>query len=106
MMPEITKVEPGGDARVAQLPREVPAGWAKVELHEVVQRLTDGTHQPPKFSTNGVPFVVIGNINGNSIHWPSVSKWVSHDKFELEAKRLRPRSDDILYTAVGTMEPL
>jgi type I restriction enzyme S subunit len=73
-----------------------------VKLSDVLHRLTDGTHQPPKFTTNGIPFVVIGNVNAHGIDWSSVKKWVSSATFEHEAKRLRATEDDVLYTAVGS----
>jgi type I restriction enzyme, S subunit len=80
----------------------LPKGWALVKLAEIVERLTDGTHQPPKFERDGVPFIVIGNIKNQAIDWTAVTKWVSRETYETEAKRLRPRKGDILYTAVGS----
>jgi len=90
------------DALDADEPWPLPQGWGFAKLGEIVERLTDGTHQPPKFEKVGVPFVVIGNIKGHAIDWSSVSKWVSLDTYETEAKRLRPRRGDVLYTAVGS----
>ncbi len=90
------------DAPEAEGPWPLPQGWGFAKLGEIVERLTDGTHQPPKFEKVGVPFVVIGNIKGHVIDWSSVSKWVSLDTYETEAKRLRPRRGDVLYTAVGS----
>lgn len=80
----------------------LPDGWARVKLSDIAERLTDGTHQAPKTALEGVPFVVIGNIAGDRIDWSTVSKWVSPSTFANEAKRLRPLTDDILYTAVGS----
>lgn len=83
-------------------PRELPEGWVATRLEELVERLTDGTHQPPKFTSSGIPFVVIGNVSGDRIDWSSIKKWVSHSTFLSESKRLRPLRDDVLYTAVGS----
>jgi type I restriction enzyme, S subunit len=83
-------------------PWVLPEGWATAILEELVERLTDGTHQPPKFTTSGVPFVVIGNIAGDRIDWSSIKKWVSFSTFLDESKRLRPQVGDVLYTAVGS----
>jgi len=90
------------DAAEADEPWPLPEGWAFAKLGEIVERLTDGTHQPPKFESAGIPFVVIGNIKGHAIGWSSISKWVSLETYETEAKRLRPRKGDVLYTAVGS----
>jgi type I restriction enzyme S subunit len=103
MIPDALAIAEIADTAVASTEAyQLPKGWAEVHIQEVVEQLTDGTHAPPKFSTSGVPFVVIGNIKQGSIDWASVSKWVSRSTFETEAKRLRPRCDDILYTAVGS----
>jgi type I restriction enzyme S subunit len=96
-VPENTDTATGHDAS-----HQLPKGWTEVRLQDVVEQLTDGTHAPPKFSTSGVPFIVIGNVRHGSIDWASVFKWVTRSTFENEAKRLCPRCDDILYTAVGS----
>lgn len=80
----------------------LPSGWLKVRLEEIVDRITDGTHQPPKFVSAGIPFVVIGNIVDGQIVWDSVQKFVSESTYRNESKRLRPLPGDILYTAVGS----
>jgi type I restriction enzyme, S subunit len=80
----------------------LPKGWVASKLEEIVERLTDGTHQPPKFTSSGIPFVVIGSVSGDRIDWSSIKKWVSPSTFLSESKRLRPSRDDILYTAVGS----
>ncbi len=77
-------------------------GWLTAKLEDLAEKITDGTHQPPKFTDSGIPFIIIGNIADNKIVWSSTKKWVSPETFEFEAKRLRPKRDDILYTAVGS----
>lgn len=81
---------------------QLPRRWSSVRVGDVVERLTDGTHQPPKFTDAGIPFVVIGNISGDQINWSSVRKWVSKETYTAESKRLKPRKNDVLYTAVGS----
>jgi type I restriction enzyme S subunit len=83
-------------------PWQLPEGWVATKLEDIVERLTDGTHQPPTFTASGIPFVVIGNVSGDGIDWSSVKKWVSPSTYLSESKRLRPSQDDILYTAVGS----
>jgi type I restriction enzyme S subunit len=66
------------DAEAARLdhdadgPWALPQGWTATKLGEVIERLTDGTHQPPKFTSSGIPFVVIGNVSGDRIDWSSI----------------------------------
>jgi type I restriction enzyme S subunit len=86
----------------AETPWALPLGWVTTKLEDIVERLTDGTHQPPKFTASGIPFVVIGNVSGDGIDWSSIKKWVSPSTYLSESKRLRPSRDDVLYTAVGS----
>ncbi|WP_334361286.1 MULTISPECIES: restriction endonuclease subunit S [unclassified Bradyrhizobium] len=95
-------VERVKDLAEAEGPWMLPEGWATTKLEQIVERLTDGTHQPPKFTASGIPFVVIGNVSGDGIDWSSISKWVSPSTYLSESKRLRPSRDDVLYTAVGS----
>jgi type I restriction enzyme S subunit len=92
----------GGEVRAAGGLRSLPQGWSLAKVADVVEHLTDGTHQPPKFEPSGIPFVVIGNISNGRIDWSSVRKWVSLSTYENESKRLCPSRDDVLYTAVGS----
>lgn len=76
--------------------------WPSSRLGDVCVRVTDGTHQSPRFESSGVPFLVISNIIGGSIDWGSVSKWVSEPTYEQNTARCRPERGDVLYTAVGS----
>lgn len=71
-------------------------------LEEVCLRVTDGTHQSPRFEISGIPFLVISNIAEGSINWDSVSKWVSKQTYDENTARCRPERGDVLYTAVGS----
>lgn len=81
---------------------ELPPGWVEVELGEISNRVTDGTHQPPTFSEKGVPFLVISDIRDGYINWTSVRKWVSEEEYDRLTYRCRPEFGDVLYTAVGS----
>ncbi len=83
-------------------PWGLPDRWVAIKLEEIVDRLTDGTHQPPEFTASGIPFVVIGNVSSDGIDWQSVKKWVSPSTYLSESKRLRASQGDVLYTAVGS----
>jgi hypothetical protein len=40
----------------------MPRGWTTARLDDLFASITDGDHQPPPQATNGVPFIVIGNL--------------------------------------------
>jgi type I restriction enzyme, S subunit len=78
------------------------AAWPMVQLGECCHRVTDGTHQSPKFESRGIPFLVISDIVSGEIDWSGVSKWVNRDTYEANTARCRPERGDVLYTAVGS----
>lgn len=80
----------------------LPEGWCWASVYELSTRVTDGTHQSPAFSADGIPFIVIANVIDGAIDWSSVSKWVSRETYEENTARCVPQRGDVLYTAVGS----
>lgn len=76
--------------------------WHSVRLEEVCVRITDGTHQSPRFEAHGIPFLVISDVVSGQIDWSGVSKWVDEETYEANTSRCRPERGDVLYTAVGS----
>src|SRR3974390_767539 len=76
--------------------------WPRVRLQDVCVRVTDGTHQSPRFESTGIPFLVISKVGSGTIGWASVSKWVSEQTYESNTVHCRPERGDVLYTAVGS----
>lgn len=72
-----------------------------VTIESVTQHVTDGDHMPPPKADNGVPFIMISNINGNYINWENTA-YVGREYYEhLDSKRM-PQKDDVLYTVTGS----
>ncbi|MBE0618842.1 MAG: restriction endonuclease subunit S [Proteobacteria bacterium] len=71
-----------------------------IRLEDGCLRITDGTHQPPRFTSEGVPFFLVKTISSGSIDW-STTKFVSKATYAELTKRVRPQRGDVLYTAVG-----
>lgn len=55
----------------------------------------DGTHQTPKYTKSGVPFVSVENINNIK----RTDKYISEEDFENQFK-IKPQKDDILMTRI------
>ena len=70
-------------------------------LKEVCSVITDGTHQPPKFENDGVPFLFVSNIASNSITYET-NKFISMEDYQLLTKRTPIEIGDILVSAVGS----
>ena len=80
---------------------DVPSGWAITDLQSVCASITDGDHLPPPKTESGVPFLVIGNVRGQTIEFAG-SRFVSPEYYEALNPIRRPRSGDLLYTLVGS----
>lgn len=74
---------------------------SKVTLKDVCLRVTDGTHQSPKWQSDGVPFLFISNIvNGEIVL--KTNKYISNTTYDELTNRCRIEVGDVLYTTVGT----
>lgn len=79
------------------------SGWKHdcQHLASVCSKVTDGTHQSPKWSEGGIPFIFVSNVRGHRIDM-NTSKYVSRDEFETLTKHAKIESGDVLYTCVGS----
>lgn len=73
----------------------------QVTLSEVCLIITDGTHQPPKFQSDGIPFLFVSNIADNTINY-STSKYISEETYNELIKRTPIEKGDILLSTVGS----
>lgn len=80
---------------------EIPEEWALMTLNDVCQKITDGTHQTPKYVNKGKLFLSVKNVRANKLLLDSV-KYISAEEHSQLTKRTKPELLDILYTKVGT----
>ncbi|NCB40381.1 MAG: restriction endonuclease subunit S, partial [Erysipelotrichia bacterium] len=78
-----------------------PKGWMKCSLESLCFKVTDGTHQPPKFVAAGIPFLFVGNIVNGFIDFET-EKFISEETFEKLTFRTPIEVGDILYSTVGS----
>ncbi len=76
-------------------------GWKKKQLNEVCLRITDGTHQPPEWSSNGVPFIFVSNIRNGEISIET-NKFITEKSYLELTKRCPIELGDVLFTIVGS----
>lgn len=72
-----------------------------VRLADVCTRISDGTHQAPKWADNGVPFLFVSNIRNGRISFET-NKFVSSKEYTALTKNNPIDAGDVLYTAVGS----
>lgn len=76
-------------------------GENATELKDICRIITDGTHQPPKFTSIGIPFLFVSNIVDNEISYKT-DKYITTEDYETLIKRTPIELGDILLTTVGS----
>ena len=76
--------------------------WEKVKLEEICGCITDGTHQAPPKTADGIPFITISNIDAfNQIDFEN-TMYVPFDYYDKVDDKRKVRRNDILYSVVGS----
>ena len=78
-------------------------GWEYKKLGEVCQRITDGSHNPPKgISSSNYLMISSQNVFNDRIILNDV-RYLSKEDFLKEDKRTHIKTNDVLLTIVGTI---
>ena len=72
-----------------------------VTVESVCQHVTDGDHMPPPKTKDGIPFIMISNIENHIIDW-SDTAFVGDDYYNNIDDKRRPSKGDVLYTVTGS----
>ena len=72
-----------------------------VEIKTVCKHVTDGDHMPPPKAKTGIPFIMISNIDGNTIDW-SDTAFVGKEYYNNIGDKRTPQKGDVLYTVTGS----
>ena len=75
--------------------------WEEKTLKEVCEKITDGTHQTPKYFDEGVIFLSSRNVTSGKINWDNI-KYIDEKQHLEMHKRVAPRVGDILLAKNGT----
>ncbi len=70
-------------------------------LKDVCSIITDGTHQPPKFVDEGIPFLFVSNIASDVVDYET-NKFISAEDYERLIHRTPIEIGDVLVSAVGS----
>lgn len=82
---------------------DLPSGWGVVKLDKIVKYITDGDHQAPPKSSNGIPFITISNIDKKDFSINFFDTFFVNDDYYNQIPELRkPKKGDILYTVTGS----
>ena len=70
-------------------------------MEDICSIITDGTHQPPKFVREGIPFLFVSNITGNVVTYDA-EKFIDEQTYSDLIKRTPIEIGDILLSTVGS----
>ena len=73
----------------------------RVFLNDLCSIITDGTHQPPKFQSDGVPFIFVSNLARDIITYDT-EKYISAETYLELYKRTPIEIGDVLLSTVGS----
>lgn len=76
-------------------------GWEIKKLKEVCDKITDGTHQTPKYFDEGTIFLSSRNVTSGKIDWNNI-KYIDEAQHIEMHKRVAPKKGDILLAKNGT----
>ena len=70
-------------------------------ISDICSIITDGTHQPPKFVSEGIPFLFVSNLVSNEITFET-DKFITQETYNDLIKRTPIEEGDILLSTVGS----
>jgi len=74
----------------------------KINLDQLCNKVTDGSHNPPLALPQGLPMLSSKNILNNSINFHN-PRWIDEKGFQKENKRTDVQEGDVLLTIVGAI---
>ncbi|MCO4782710.1 MAG: restriction endonuclease subunit S [Candidatus Cloacimonetes bacterium] len=81
-------------------PFDLPVGWSFSYLQDLCSLITDGTHQTPKYTEVGRPFVSAQCVKPFKFI-PSKCRFISEEHYRGYIKNRKPEQNDILLSRVG-----
>ena len=84
-----------------EIPFEIPASWAWCRFSTYLD-VRDGTHDSPKYYSEGVPFVTSKNLSDGNIDF-STCKLISNEDHKKFSARSYVEEGDILFATIGSI---
>ena len=98
---KIKKEKPQPEITEDEIPFEIPESWMWVKLCDVVD-VRDGTHDTPKYVSEGVPLVTSKNLVNGAIDFDT-AKLISYEDSVAINIRSGVNDGDILFAMIGTI---
>ena len=79
----------------------IPISWMFVDLDDITQFITDGTHHTPTYTDKGKVFLSAQNVKPFKF-MPENHKYISEDEYKKITKNKKPEVGDLLVGRVGS----
>ena len=84
-----------------EIPFEIPQSWCWCRFSAIYRLLTDGTHNTPKYTETGIPFISVKDMSSGKLSF-SNTKFISEKEHKILSARCCPEYGDLLISKVGT----
>ena len=84
-----------------EIPFEIPKSWEWCRLADYLD-VRDGTHDSPKYHSEGIPFVTSKNLDNGKIDF-STCKYISEEDHKKFSERSCVEDGDILFAMIGSI---
>ncbi|MEI6580425.1 MAG: restriction endonuclease subunit S, partial [Eubacteriales bacterium] len=84
-----------------EIPFEIPESWAWCRLSDVLD-VRDGTHDTPKYVSEGYPLVTSKNLDNGELNFSNI-KFISEDDYISINQRSCVDDGDILFAMIGSI---
>ena len=81
----------------------IDPSWEMVELENLCEKITDGSHFSPKTSSEGLPYVTVKDLTSGKIDLLNCKRIPKADYDSLVKNGCKPKKDDILFSKDGTV---
>lgn len=98
---KIKKSKPLPEITDEEKPFDIPDSWEWVRLDGICKSISDGDHQAPPKSENGVPFLVISDVRSGKLNFKN-TRHVPVEYFKTLSPERIPLKGDILFTVTGS----
>ena len=72
-----------------------------ISINDLCLIITDGTHQPPQFQENRIPFILVSNLANNTVTY-NTEKFINEETYNELYKRTPIEIGDLLLSTVGS----
>ena len=84
-----------------EIPFEIPESWEWCRLADYLD-VRDGTHDSPKYYSEGIPFVTSKNLDNGKIDF-ATCKYISEEDHKKFSERSYVEDGDILFAMIGSI---